>query len=34
MIFRLSRHILGILLNQKEKKKQNPPLGWGSGPRP
>jgi hypothetical protein len=34
MIFRLSRHFLRILLNQKEKKKRNPALGRGSGPRP
>jgi hypothetical protein len=32
MIFSLSRHFLGILLNQKEKKKQN--LSQGSSPRP
>jgi hypothetical protein len=33
MIFRLSRHFLGILLNRKEKKR-NPTLDRGSGPRP
>jgi hypothetical protein len=34
MIFRLSRHFLGILLNRKEKKKHNPALSRGFGPRP
>jgi hypothetical protein len=34
MIFRSSRHFLGIFLNQKKKRKQLPTLGWDSGPRP